>query len=113
MNPPRGFFAYPSNPPSISETIRSAVAEINSTSVAEIMVWEQMRVGGTVIIDTICKHIRESDFLCADLTTTNPNVMFELGYAIGIDKRIWQVNDNSISESSEDIKTQCEIVVKL
>lgn len=38
--------------------------------------------GGGAIIDEIHKNIDDTEFLIFDLTDYNPNVMYELGYAI-------------------------------
>jgi hypothetical protein len=98
---PNGFFAYPSNPKTISETICAAVASLNKSSVIHIKVWEDCRVGGKVIVDEICREIAQADLFCADLTHLNPNVMFELGYAIAKNKRVWLLLDTSLVESSK------------
>ena len=86
---PTGFFAYPSNPQTISETIRTAVSKLNSSGLVSLKVWEDCSVGGKVIVDEICREISQADIFCADLTHLNANVMFELGYAIASNKRIW------------------------
>jgi hypothetical protein len=83
-----GFFAYPSEP-SISEIIQGAVCSVNRSKQVYIKTWEQCRVAGKVIIDELCREIDQGALFCADLTTLNANVMFELGYAIGKKKRIW------------------------
>ncbi len=93
----KGFFAYPSDPPSVGESIATAAQEINSGKLVELKTWEQCRVGGKVIIQEICKEIEQADLFCADLTGMNPNVMFELGFAIAQNKRIWLILDTSFS----------------
>jgi hypothetical protein len=101
-NPPTGFFAYPSSPSSVPETIAAAVKGVNDTALARIKTWEQCRVGGNVIIAELCKEIGAADFFCADLTGINANVMFELGYAIARNKRTWLVLDTTISTCKSD-----------
>src|SRR5277367_6305281 len=102
--PPSGFFAYLSTPPSIPVTIAAAIQGINRTQKAMIKSWEELRINGKYIISEICEAIDHSDFFCADVTGINPNVMFELGYAIATNKRIWLIRDESYAESRKDFE---------
>lgn len=97
----KGFFAYPSRPLSIQDTICNALRDINSTCVCHIKTWQECHVGGKVVIDVICRAIDEAQIFCADLTGANPNVMFELGYAIARKKRIWLILDETIEASKK------------
>jgi hypothetical protein len=85
---PQGFFAYAASPPMIPSTIKAAIQGVNKTQATSIKSWEELRVSGKVIISEICAAIEQADFLCADVTGINPNVMFEIGYAIAMKKRI-------------------------
>jgi hypothetical protein len=58
-----------------------------------------MAVTGKNIIQEICREIDRAQIVCADITGLNPNVLFELGYAIARNKRIWPVLDTSMTES--------------
>jgi hypothetical protein len=95
---PRVFFAYPSAPAIRAETIRVAAAAINKTNLARLRTWEDMSVSGKNIIHEICNEIDRAQLFCADITGLNSNVMFELGYAIARDKRIWLVFDTTFLE---------------
>lgn len=95
----RGFFAYPSQPASIPEIVKSAVDKINKSQECQIKTWQECAISGKVIIDVICREIDDADLFIADLTGGNPNVLFELGYAIGKRKRIWLLLDTSIEDS--------------
>ncbi len=64
--------------------------------------WEECSIGGKIIIQELCKEIEQADLFCADLTHLNANVMFELGYAIATNKRIWLILDTSISDSQKN-----------
>ena len=44
--------------------------------------------GVTIIIDDIEKGIREAEVCLADITTNNPNIWFEVGFALANGKRI-------------------------
>ena len=92
---PKAFFAYPSNRPILMEAIRDAVDELNAGKQVSIKTWEKCNIGGKLVIYTICDAIDESELFFADLTGLNPNVMFELGYAIARNKRIWLIFDTS------------------
>ena len=94
-----GFFAYPSKPASIPETIKRAVNEINKAQDCHIKTWQECAITGKFIIDVICREIDNVDLFIADLTWANPNVLFELGYAIGTRKRVWLLLDSSFTES--------------
>ena len=52
-----------------------------------------------MIVDEICKEIAHADLFCADLTHLNANVMFELGYAIAKNRRVWLLLDTSMVEA--------------
>jgi hypothetical protein len=83
---PTAFFAYPSQSYLQSEAIRSAAADINKTQFVKIRTWEDMSVTGKNIMQEICTEISRAQIFCGDITGLNPNVMFELGYAIARDK---------------------------
>jgi hypothetical protein len=79
---PKGFFAYASVPHSIPTTIKAAIEAINKSQMSTLLSWETLEIGGKYIVQEICEAIDDCDFFCADITTINPNVMFELGFAI-------------------------------
>lgn len=97
-----GFFAYPSHPLSITETMKEAIKSINRSSEIKMKSWEECRVGGKIVIEALCQAIDNSNIFLADVTGINQNVMFELGYAIGRKKRIWIVLDATLSESKRE-----------
>jgi hypothetical protein len=99
---PKGFFAYASAPHSIPATIKAAIESINKGQKAFLVGWETLGVGGKYIVQEICDTIDDCDFFCADITTINPNVMFELGFAIARDKRIWLIRDDSYVDSKAE-----------
>lgn len=99
---PTGFFAYLAAPPSIPEIIRAAVESINKNQTVRIRTWEDLQIGGKYIIGEICAAINECDFFCADITTINANVLFELGFAIARDKRVWLMRDDSYTDAKKE-----------
>ena len=98
------FVAYPSAPISRAESIERAIEELDSGGVVQIIGWKSLAVGGRVVIETICEEIRTRDLFIADVTTLNPNVLFELGYAIAHRKRVWLVLDPNIERARLDFE---------
>ena len=98
---PKAFFAYPSSPPTLKEAIHGAVHKLNVARQVNIKTWEECNTGGKFVINTICDAINEAELFFADLTGLNANVMFELGYAIARDKRIWLIFDTTYTEGKK------------
>ncbi|MCK4871356.1 MAG: hypothetical protein KAS72_01410 [Phycisphaerales bacterium] len=97
---PHSFFAYPSQPPSVPEVIQHATSEFNKGGLCPIKTWEECRLGGKIIINAICKEIDSAGVVYADLTGSNPNVMFELGYSIARNKRVLLFLDTTRTDST-------------
>ena len=98
---PKAFFAYPSRSPTLKEAIHVAVPELNKKGQVKIKTWEECNIGGKFVINTICDAINEAKLFFADLTGLNANVMFELGYAVARDKRIWLIFDETYTEEKK------------
>lgn len=96
------FVAYPSASQSRAESVELAIEEINGGGVAGIAGWKSVSITGRLIISAICDRIRESQVFIADVTGLNPNVLFELGYAIALNKRIWLLFDQNIERAKQE-----------
>jgi hypothetical protein len=70
--------------------------------VVEIRGWKSLFPGGRPIISRIFEEIRGCQCFIADLTGLNPNVLFELGYAVAHRKRIWPLLDVAIEQAKLD-----------
>lgn len=100
----RGFVAYASASTARGETIEKAVESINGGAVVEVLSWRGLSIAGRLVISTICEEIRNRDLFIADVTDLNPNVLFELGYAIALRKRIWLLLDPNIERAKLDFE---------
>lgn len=96
---PTAFVAYPSQPPMLPETMRAAIDNINKRKQVHVCSWEELKVGGKAIAREVCESIAKVDLLIADVTGLNPNVLFEIGFAIARRKRLWLLLDNSLSKN--------------
>ena len=105
----RVFYAYPSDPPSVGETISSALGKLKDISgikrnSVRFIKWTDNPVSGSHLIGTVLGQIERSQIFSCDLTYPNPNVSFELGYAIARFKRIFTTLNPSIAEAAKDYR---------
>ena len=85
LSPTGTFFIFPNEPGNISATIQFAIENLRRYSGSRRWTsWKDLSVAGKIIFCEICKAIRAADLIVADITTLNFNVLFEIGYAIGI-----------------------------
>lgn len=87
MKKSQAFFAYPEANPLVRDAIQGA-ASINSASDVSIKLWQKMNILGFKLDDLIREKIRDADVLIADITHPNPNVLYELGYAMASGKPV-------------------------
>lgn len=85
----KAFYAYSSQKDDLKEDIRNAVKIINDSNNVKISTWEDLAIGGKSIIAGILDAINACDLFICDLTYINYNVLYELGYAISKQKKIW------------------------
>ena len=102
------FYAFPSEPESLKETILEALSIINKKNYIHIQPWTEMNPTGKIIITQIFKKIDNSDLFMYDLSDLNPNVCFELGYAISRQKPIWGTLD-ATSRANIDLVNESDI----
>lgn len=93
------FFAYASQPPLRAETVREA---INASAARGIDAygWEDLGVTGRIMIDAITEKIDASDACVAEISSNNPNVLFEAGYALARGKRLFLAIDETDLEAT-------------
>ena len=90
------FFIYPSQPVHLANTVRDSVKlHKESTEMNVWRTWEDLSVGGKIIFCEICKTMRGSKIIIANITNLNFNVLFELGYAIGLRKPVLPLRDST------------------
>ena len=98
---PRVFVAYPGAPAVVSETIELAVERVRRANrQVEWVTWRDMEPAGQILFCKICATIRSSQALVADISTLNFNVMFEIGYAIGLGVPVMTLKDPTIGKDS-------------
>lgn len=96
-----GFVAYPSNPSGIGTVLREALEIVDTEySDDDFQGWEQNDIAGRFLVDPILEEIDSSDLLVADITKLNFNVVYEIGYAIGLGRRVLLIQNGSLQNDS-------------
>lgn len=94
----KAFFAYPSAPRQVSENIHAAKARVEGADRSKkIHLWEENDISGRPLTDPIFNGIAESDVFIADVSAINFNVTFEIGYAVGLGKRVFLTRDRNFA----------------
>lgn len=101
---PDAFFAYPSNPPTIGDCVESAAGKVNRLGRLNIDTWPEVDNWGYPISDELLQRIAAADYLIADITRLNFNVTFEIGYAIGCQKRVLPVVNRGLVTDEDKFK---------
>jgi hypothetical protein len=95
---PTAFFAYSSSPVAIATTIGEAIEKLKRLHKdTEWLPWAAMDPRGQVLFCKICRSLRQSSVLIADVTTLNFNLMFEIGFAIGLGMPVMLIRDTSLA----------------
>jgi len=89
-------FLFPSEPAIIAGTIERGIQELRRIAPgSRWLSWRDLGVSGQIIFCQICKALRFTRRVVADVTTLNFNLLFEIGYAIGLGLPVLPVRDTS------------------
>ena len=99
----QGFFAYPSKPEQLAQVIRRAIKKSNKAVNCNFKSWEENDIAGRPLTAPIFEGLDKSDVLAADITTLNFNVTFEVGYAIGIGRRIFLTKSSEYNSDDDTV----------
>jgi hypothetical protein len=95
-------FLYPNDPQIIAGTIEETVAQLRiAAAEKKWMTWKDLGVSGQIIFCQICKALRFTNFVVADVTTLNFNLLFEIGFAIGLGIPVLPVRDTSFAKDAK------------
>jgi hypothetical protein len=93
----KAFYAYPSALVDVTHVIHAAKDILSATRRdLDLQLWEENDISGRPLTDPIFEGIANADIFIADITAMNFNVTFEIGYAIGLGKRVYLTRDNNI-----------------
>ena len=93
-------FLYPAEPQIVSETIEACVKKLSiSGGQKRWLTWRDLGVTGQII--QICKAMRTAEYVVADVTTLNFNLLFEIGFAVGLGIPVMPIRDTSFMQDSK------------
>jgi len=94
----KAFVAYSSRDQALSKAIYDGVSKANRMlrDTLRYEPWAFNDVAGTPLVSPIIDGIDESQFVVADITYLNPNVVYEIGLAIGKSKRAFLIRHSEI-----------------
>ena len=96
------FFAFASQPEDLGATIGSGIKMYRDRSGEfDIMPWTDLKVSGELVWKKILSEIDHRPFFLADVSTLNPNVTYEMGYAIGRERKLRFVLNNKLKDDSD------------
>ncbi len=93
------FFAYAGQPALRAEAMREAIEALNSRGISAEG-WQSLSVAGRILLRTITERIDECGACVAEISSANPNVLFEAGYAISRGKRVLLTIDETDQEAT-------------
>ncbi len=98
-------FLYPNEPQIIADTIDATKKKLNRQQSNIIgKSWKDLEVQGQIIFCEICKAIRASELIVADITTLNFNLLFEIGFAIGLEKPVLPIRDTNYDVDKKEFE---------
>src|SRR5689334_14606426 len=99
---PDVFFAYPGQSALLAETMRQSAKKLASRSGLVVSTWEQLGVDGRLVLRRILDAIDAAKAVVAEVGSINPNVLFEVGYAIAAGKPMLLCVDNTDTSATKN-----------
>ena len=91
-----GIFLYPSDPPQIAATVETAARNLRKQYPSKSWItWKDFQTAGQIIFCAICKSCRFAQSVIADVTTLNFNLMFEIGFCLGLGVPVVPIRDTT------------------
>jgi hypothetical protein len=100
------YFFYSSRPDFIASTIEEGARLLSTREPSlSIRTWRDMPINGQLIFCQICKAQRFTKVAVVDVTTLNFNLMFEIGYALGLGIPVIPIRDTSCTLDSQEFES--------
>lgn len=96
------FVAFPNAPANLKECIIRSIKTANEIDkTLAFQGWPENDVPGRPLVDSILSSIKDAPFIVADVTILNFNVTYEIGFAIGMKKRVYLVRNSTFDNRND------------
>ncbi|HTA25854.1 MAG TPA: hypothetical protein VK763_20150 [Terriglobales bacterium] len=100
------YFFYSSKPEIIASTIEDGARLLSLKEPhLKVKTWLNMSIHGQLIFCQICKAQRFTKVAVIDVTTMNFNLMFEIGYALGLGIPVIPIRDTTCTLDSKEFES--------
>jgi len=100
------YFFYSSKPEVIASTIEEGARLLSHRDLTlQVKTWLNMSIHGQLIFCQVCKAQRFTKVAVVDVTTMNFNLMFELGYALGLGIPVIPIRDTTCTLDSKEFES--------
>ena len=99
------FFAYPSSR-AMQSFSRELLSELQDRGILGVR-WEDL-VSNDLLFSKVCEEIYANDFLLAEVTEPNLNVLLEIGYALAVGRQPLLLQDQNRNSWTRDLLTTLE-----
>lgn len=82
--------------------MRAAASKIAKRAAVGVATWEDLQVDGQLIISQVLAAVDDAKVVIAEVSAMNPNVLFEVGYAIASGKQILLAVDTTDATASRN-----------
>lgn len=96
-----GLFLFGSKPAAIAGAIEGACDQLDASTETKWRTWRGLDNEGKIVFCEICKGIRSASTVFTDVTTLNFNLLFELGFCLGLDVPVIPIKDPSYVEDKK------------
>ena len=101
---PLVFVAFSSTPMQLYDCLMRTIEIANNMqSQLTFHGWPENDIAGRPLTDPILSGIKEASLVVADVTVLNFNVTYEIGFAIGINKRAYLIRNEEFNDDGECI----------
>ena len=96
------FIAYASEPEILGTTIEAAAGFFHARpQILTLTTWRESPTAGKFVATEVREQINTSDYLVADISATNFNVTYEIGYAFGKGKPVLLIRNPAVLQPKE------------